>query len=306
MAVRFFKRIVLVVMLVSGVSSLSFADFYVIPVNKKLKNVVTVAKSGGQFTDIQKAIDSITDASTFNPYTVFIAAGSYTISDTIELKSNVHLAGSGRDATLLIADISGGGQLLSMSGYTSVANLTLLHTGANSGNVAIFMSGSSISLDNVYASASGATSENIALYAFNAPSVKINNCKVYASNGNKAYSLQNFNSDVTVMQSELKSTNATSKNYTVYTTGEAKTYIKTSQLFSSSTTQGVAKSLVSDSITSYNGVMFSEIETGGEALNSGRNSCFYTMKSDEQGLVNTYRYATENCSTFGLKVPTVP
>jgi len=305
MVVTFFKRIVLVVMLVSGVSLLSFADFYVIPVNKKLKNVVTVAKSGGQYTDIQKAIDSITDANASNPYTVFIAAGSYTISDTIDLKSNVHLVGSGRDATILIGDISGGGQLLSMSGYTSAANLSIIYTGTNNNKVAIFMSGSSISLDNIYASVSGSTLGNTALYAFSATSVKINNCKVYASNGNKAYSLQNFNSDVTVMQSELKSTNATSKNYTVYTTGEAKTYIKTSQLFSSSTTQGVAKSVVSDSITSYNGVMFSEMETGGEATISGRNSCFYTMKSDEQGLVNTYRYATENCSTFGLKVPTV-
>ncbi len=74
-------------MMLAGCASFSFANFYVIPINKNMKNVVTVAKSGGQFTDIQTAINSITDASVLNPYTVYVAAGTYTLTDRINLKT---------------------------------------------------------------------------------------------------------------------------------------------------------------------------------------------------------------------------
>ncbi|MBN2894323.1 MAG: hypothetical protein JXK05_00325 [Campylobacterales bacterium] len=77
------------------------ADFYVIPVAKKTDNLVSVAKSGGQFDDIQKAIDSINDASAEKPYTVYIGPGVYNVTAPITMKANVSLIGSGRDTTML-------------------------------------------------------------------------------------------------------------------------------------------------------------------------------------------------------------
>jgi len=65
------------------------ADFYVIPVptSKKIKNVITVAKSDGQFTDVNAELDSITDASATNPYlVVYITLRHYTITTTIQMK----------------------------------------------------------------------------------------------------------------------------------------------------------------------------------------------------------------------------
>ena len=71
------------------------------------KNHVVVDQSGGgNFTDIQTAIDSITDASITNVYTVFIAGGTYTI-DTITPKAWVNIQGLDWNVPRLIIGTSG-------------------------------------------------------------------------------------------------------------------------------------------------------------------------------------------------------
>jgi hypothetical protein len=66
--------------------------------NQGLTNVyqqqVTVAKSGGDFTTIQGAIDSIVDASTNKRYAVSVAPGDY--AEAITMKDYVDIIGSGR------------------------------------------------------------------------------------------------------------------------------------------------------------------------------------------------------------------
>jgi len=60
--------------------------------------VVTVAKSGGDFTDIQAAIDSITDASASKPYVIKIYPGVYEIgTGEITLKAYVTLMGTDKE-----------------------------------------------------------------------------------------------------------------------------------------------------------------------------------------------------------------
>lgn len=62
-------------------------------------NVVTVAKSGGDFTSVGAAVDSINGATRDNPYLVWVAPGVYT--ETITMKSHVDIAGAGEDITVL-------------------------------------------------------------------------------------------------------------------------------------------------------------------------------------------------------------
>ena len=72
------------------------ADFYVISVPaNSLKNVVTVAKGKGQFTDPVAAVNSISDASVDNPYLVVIGPGVYTLTQTLVMKEYVDIEGSG-------------------------------------------------------------------------------------------------------------------------------------------------------------------------------------------------------------------
>jgi hypothetical protein len=52
---------------------------------RPLENVVTVSPSGGDFTSIQAAINSISDATLSNPYTILVGPGTY--AEKITLKS---------------------------------------------------------------------------------------------------------------------------------------------------------------------------------------------------------------------------
>ena len=68
---------------------------------ESLQNVITVAKSNGDFTDPIKALNSITDASSSNPYLIVIAPGVYYLSSQLVMKEYVSIAGSGKETTFL-------------------------------------------------------------------------------------------------------------------------------------------------------------------------------------------------------------
>lgn len=75
----YLKQTLLTLFLLVSIPPLSYADFYVIPVVKKVNTLITVAKSGGEFNDIVAAIASVTDASADNPYVVYVSPGIYTV-----------------------------------------------------------------------------------------------------------------------------------------------------------------------------------------------------------------------------------
>lgn len=62
-------------------------------------NVVVVAESGGDYTSISAALDSITDATATNPYLIRVAPGIY--NENVDLKAYVDIEGSGEGVTII-------------------------------------------------------------------------------------------------------------------------------------------------------------------------------------------------------------
>ena len=83
---------------------LDITGYFVSAAGIKPSQVVTVAKSGGDFTTITEALSSITDNSATKPYLIRVAPGVYTEANGIDLKDYVDVEGSGQSNTIITAD----------------------------------------------------------------------------------------------------------------------------------------------------------------------------------------------------------
>ena len=113
--------------------------------NSAYENVVVVAKSGGDFTTVQAAIDSIVDASATNPFLVWVAPGVYT--ETVTMQPHIHLQGAGQEATIIRSTVTNPSSppvvgTLNLTTATSLRDLTISNSGSGNVNVAILGTGS--------------------------------------------------------------------------------------------------------------------------------------------------------------------
>ena len=99
---------------------------------------IVVAKSGGNYTTITAALNAINPTAT-NRYVIEVWPGVYAETDTIRLKSYVHLKGSGRDVTTLQfgGSLSGNLNVIEVEGKTNVTISGFNITGGNEGIHAI-------------------------------------------------------------------------------------------------------------------------------------------------------------------------
>jgi hypothetical protein len=122
--------------------------------NRPLKNVITVAKANGKFTDPAAAVNSITDASATNPYPVVIGPGVYTITQTLIMKPYVDIAGSGENVTkitgaLSVAFVTSYSAIVCWADNSALSSLTVENTGGGSYSIALYNGNASPLLTNV-------------------------------------------------------------------------------------------------------------------------------------------------------------
>ncbi|MBN2002810.1 MAG: hypothetical protein JXA21_05590 [Anaerolineae bacterium] len=102
-------------------------------------NVLVVAESGGDYTSVQAAVDSIDAASVVNPYLVWVAPGVY--SESVVLKPYIHLQGAGQGATIITSTVSNDSSVtmatVVLTHHVSVRDLTVVNTGIFTDNVAL-------------------------------------------------------------------------------------------------------------------------------------------------------------------------
>ncbi len=106
----------------------------------QLQNLIHVAKSGGDYTSVQAALDSITDAALDNPYLVWVVPGEY--SETVTMKPYVHLQGAGQEVTIITSNgsLPPSQATLVLASDVSLRDLTVGNSGAGIQNVALLAS----------------------------------------------------------------------------------------------------------------------------------------------------------------------
>lgn len=152
--------------------------------NTPYAQVVTVAKSGGDYTTITAALASITDAATGKRYLIKVMPGTYT--EAITMKEYVDIDGSGvNDAIITMADTT----IVAGASNTRLSNLKLLETGATGTRSCYLANAANVNniiLESVNCSltgtAGGGTSScGINILSFGATSytnIHINNCVI--------------------------------------------------------------------------------------------------------------------------------
>ena len=167
---------------------------------KPLKNIVTVAKANGTFTDPVAAVASITDASQTNPYLVVIGPGVYTVTSPLVMKQWVDITGSGENVTRIKGAISTGSYIDSViikgANNSALSSLTVENTGGGVNCTALFNSGvdRSANVNNVTAIAWGGTI-NIGVYNISSSYATMRNVTAMASGGSSNFAIHNNNSN---------------------------------------------------------------------------------------------------------------
>ena len=162
------------------------------------QNVVIVAKSGGDYTAVQAALDSITTASDTNRYLVWVAPGVYT--ETVTMKPYVDIEGAGE----LLTTISYTGSASFTTGTVIGANnaelrlLTVRSTGGNTSAMAIYNSSASPRLTHITAFASGGSTYNYGVHNRNSSSPAMTDVTASGSGGSANYGVANSYSSPTM------------------------------------------------------------------------------------------------------------
>lgn len=177
------------------------------------KNVVIVAKSGGEYTSIQAALDSITDASESNPYLVWVAPGVYT--ELVTMKAYVDIEGSG-ELTTKITFVGWTTATVQAASNAELRFLTVESTGGGSDSaIAIDANYASPRLTHVTALASGGNIETAGVRIGDFASPTMTDVTAKASGGAYAYGVEVLdfgNGATTIQNSVISASGGTSGN----------------------------------------------------------------------------------------------
>ncbi len=266
--------------------------------------VVTVAKSGGDYTTISAAMASITPTMS-SRYLVWVAPGSY--EEQVTVKPYVHLKGSGAGITYVRSAANGShnnatSATLIVPANSQVSDLTAENTATTLDGVAIYIdsgnnntvlrnvkaqatgmggdrhdgiyvrSGTAV-LETVHAEATGGTLGNWAVFT-NAGSPTINNSTLIASGGTTANALRLNGGNPIIRNSTLRADLASSA-YAVEGTGAGAHTVRFDHAALFGEDFGIR--LSSGNYTVYVGA--SLVEGGGNAF-SGIIRCVSSYKAD--------------------------
>ncbi len=158
-----------------------------------LAGVIVVAKAGGDFTSLQAALDSITDAAEDNTYEVRVAPGVFEENELVPVPAFVHLKGAGPGTTIVTSTRedttpSSGAATVEVADSGRVSDLTIRNTGTGTYGIAVYLGGTSRDtvIDNIVAEAisGGGGTARYAIYLNDAePTIKNSTFKAGGATG---------------------------------------------------------------------------------------------------------------------------
>ncbi|MBN1920176.1 MAG: hypothetical protein JW892_02940 [Anaerolineae bacterium] len=175
----------------------------------QVENVIVVAKSGGDFTSIQEALDSITDAADTNPFLVWVAPGRYV--ERVTMKPYVDIEGAGESSTIIMYP---GSTILEFAGTVvgaddaALRSLTVINTGGGNYAVAILNSNASPKILHVTAYADRAYVKNIGVLNENQANPVMTHVTAIASGSDTTdnVGIENSTAFPTLIQVEARAT----------------------------------------------------------------------------------------------------
>ena len=170
------------------------------------QNVVVVAKSGGDYTSVQAAIDSVTDAAADNPYLVWVAPGVY--NETVTMKPYVHLQGAGQEATVITSTASSSAwpptpATLLLASDASLRDLTVGNSGTGVRNVALIATAGMTRtlVADVTARAQGGGTRNYAIFLLGSGTgVTLQQVTALAENASYNHGLVNYSGAAAILR----------------------------------------------------------------------------------------------------------
>jgi hypothetical protein len=205
-------------------------DMIMVPVavNKPLKNIITVAKANGKFTDPVAAVKSITDVSPSNPYLVVIGPGVYTITETLQMRGWVDIVGSGERTTVITGAISTTSKrssaIIRGTNFSTLSSLTVENKGGSSTySVALYNESPSPTVSNVTAKVSGGIYNYGVINDNSDPTM--NNVTVWAFGGTYSYGVDNINGSFPTMNNVTATASGGTYSYGVHSSSSIPTMI---------------------------------------------------------------------------------
>jgi hypothetical protein len=248
------------------------------------QNVVVVAKSGGDFTTITGALNSIT-ASDSNRYLIYVAPGVY--NEQVTMEQYVDIQGSGELNTKITFSGSASantGTLMGADG-AELRFLTVENTGASTNAIAIYNNAAAPRLTHVTAAAAGGTTNNYGVLN-NQSSPTMTNATISASGGFESFGVYNGASSPTMTHVTASASGGSSGNYGVFNSLSSPTLTDVTASASGGTfNYGVYDYASSPTMT------------GGTASASGGSSAnFGVYKEGSQSTVPTMKDVTVSAS----------
>ena len=198
--------VLIVALMLCAAEAVAADKVVVVPLfkNSTIKNVITVAQEGGDFSDPVAALNSISDATSSNQYLVFVGPGEYTVSSAVKMKSYVHLMGAGQKVTTIKGavsspNISDDSAIIAGATNAQISDMKILNSGGDVYSIGIInFSYSSPLIERVDVQAWGGTTWSFGVYNYYSNPV-ITDSLLYGS-GIRAYGVYNHHSSPTFLR----------------------------------------------------------------------------------------------------------